>query len=451
MPRINPMKGFLSLALLALAVAFLVESLALSEDFGPFRKRRAAPASQPLARCVTETGSMLVKKAGDYQWRVVSKGDEFCPGDTILSGAGSQIENRAGTVRVTFRGDLAGNSPLPIRETVATIFPINDSGIDFALGFERGRVEFTNLKEKGAATVTVNLLDEEDSSTVKLLEPDSSCALEILGTWPGGVHFDPKAAKPAEPSYELIYVVLKGKTEINDEGVTHILSAPPGPAMLRWNSHSDNLPVKLKLEKLPAWASPPDRTDPVVQQRLPIIMDLRAQFASGKGIDDVLDEMVQSGDEAKRYLAMNLFGAMDRMDKIAQHVNQTKYHDVIDNSVIVLRHWIGRKAGQADLIFKFLTSSRQYTPAQAEVFVNLLHSFSTAELRQPETYEILMDYMGSQKTGIRGLAHWHLERLVPKGKEISFNPAAPVEIRKQALEKWRKLVPKGKVPPRTLD
>jgi len=81
----------------------------------------------------------------------------------------------------------------------------------------------------------------------------------------------------------------------------------------------------------------------------------------------------------------------------------------------------------------------------------LLHSFSEDELRQPETFEALIDYLESERTGIRGLAHWHLYRLVPKGRSIDFDPTAPADKRKVAVDQWKKLVPKGKIPPRTID
>jgi hypothetical protein len=84
---------------------------------------------------------------------------------------------------------------------------------------------------------------------------------------------------------------------------------------------------------------------------------------------------------------------------------------------------------------------------QAEIIMNLLHSFGDVDLARPETYGLLIDYLGHDLLPIRGLAHWHLVRLVPQGRKIDYDPLAPKEKRAAAVEEWRKLVPAGKLPP----
>ena len=77
--------------------------------------------------------------------------------------------------------------------------------------------------------------------------------------------------------------------------------------------------------------------------------------------------------------------------------------------------------------------------------MNLLHSFSDADLALPETYETLIAYLDNEALAIRGLAYWHLYRLVPVGQKIGYNPLAPKEERKQAINQWQKLIRKGKL------
>jgi hypothetical protein len=43
------------------------------------------------------------------------------------------------------------------------------------------------------------------------------------------------------------------------------------------------------------------------------------------------------------------------------------------------------------------------TSTQAETVLQLLHNFSDEELTQPETYEALIDLLGSDQLAIRGL------------------------------------------------
>jgi len=85
--------------------------------------------------------------------------------------------------------------------------------------------------------------------------------------------------------------------------------------------------------------------------------------------------------------------------------------------------------------------------------MQLLHSFGENDLARPELYEMLVRYMGHDALGIRGLAHWHLSRLVPEGRKINFDPLAPKEQREKARAEWKALVEKeiaaGQLPRRT--
>jgi hypothetical protein len=229
------------------------------------------------------------------------------------------------------------------------------------------------------------------------------------------------------------------------------MSAPPGPAMLSWNSADGSHPIKSKLEKLPDWTLPPDLLKPVVRDRMGAVLKMRNQFSADKPLPEILSSMAVSESEADRFIAINLILATDQLDLFFKVLSTTKYKDVIDNGIIGLRHWIGRKHGQDLKLYEFVISVNHYSKKQAEIFIDLLHSFGDDELREPETYEVLIDYLGSDKAGIRGLANWHLHRLVPKGRDIKFDPIAPEAERKEAIAKWKKLVPKGTVPSRSIN
>ena len=404
----------------------------------------------PVARCLGKDGSVLILAKGSSTWRPANQEEELFAGDLILSGAGVSIENLEKTVKLTFRGDIAGTSPLPIRETAIRLIPKKE-GVDFSVDFERGRIELTNTKEKGSVKCSVTLFDDEDHGQVKLNEPGSTCSMEELGRWPKGSHFKPSSKELIHPVYDLIYVALKGTSEVSDHGITHFMSAPPGPAMLSWNSADGLPPIKTKLEKLPEWTLIPDLSNPIVRDRIGAVLKIRDQFFAKKPLPEILSSMVVSESEADRFIAINLILATDQLDLFFKVLTTTKYNDVIDNGIIGLRHWIGRKPGQDLKLYGFIIDARHYSKIQAEIFVDLLHSFGDDELKEPETYEVLIDYLGSDKAGIRGLANWHLHRLAPKGRDIKFDPIAPEAERKEAIAKWKKLVPKGTVPSRSIN
>jgi hypothetical protein len=117
--------------------------------------------------------------------------------------------------------------------------------------------------------------------------------------------------------------------------------------------------------------------------------------------------------------------------------------------VKVLRHWIGRGAGQDQILYKRLIELRGYKPAEAATVLHFLHSPADEEMARPETYEMLIDHLNSERLAIRGLAFWHLYRLVPAGRKITYDPLSSKEDRERARQEWKKLIPEGQLPPKS--
>ena len=171
------------------------------------------------------------------------------------------------------------------------------------------------------------------------------------------------------------------------------------------------------------------------------------QAVVSKPIDAVVNEFLNSDNPTERGLAVNVLAALDNLDGLAAAVREAKHPDVWENGVLAFRSWIGRGPGQDQILYKRLVEVSGYKPVHAETVMQLLHSFGEAELAQPETYQTLSDYLDHDALGIRGLAYWHLSRLVPEGKTFGYNPTDPKEKRAAAVQKWRTLIPKGRVPP----
>jgi hypothetical protein len=116
--------------------------------------------------------------------------------------------------------------------------------------------------------------------------------------------------------------------------------------------------------------------------------------------------------------------------------------------VLALRHWIGRGPNQDQKLFEKLLKEKGFTPVDAETCMQLLHSFSEAEVARPELYETLIDYLDHKKPEIRALAYWHLVRLAPEGKPIHYHPLAAQRSRDRAIARWRTLIPPDTMPPK---
>ena len=105
------------------------------------------------------------------------------------------------------------------------------------------------------------------------------------------------------------------------------------------------------------------------------------------------------------------------------------------------------------LLYKGLVTIRKIPPAQARTILELLHSFGDEDLAQPEPFRMLVKYLDHDSFAIRGLANWHLVRLVPAGQKFAFNPLAPKKERDKAREQWNNLIEglivKGELPFKT--
>jgi hypothetical protein len=167
-----------------------------------------------------------------------------------------------------------------------------------------------------------------------------------------------------------------------------------------------------------------------------------------KGLDATLDEVLHSDNPDARAAAIYLLGALDDLPRLATAVGTAHQHDVWDNGVLALRHWIGRAPGQDLKLYNALIERRHFPPEQAQMVLQLLHSFSAAQLARPETYETLIDLLDHDRLAIRGLAYWHLYRLVPSGRELGYDPLADKAARGKAIEAWKKLIPAGQLPPK---
>jgi hypothetical protein len=116
-------------------------------------------------------------------------------------------------------------------------------------------------------------------------------------------------------------------------------------------------------------------------------------------------------------------------------------------AVETLRHWIGRRPGQDAALSRSLVRNEKYSPEHASTVLQLLHSYGQKGIEDPVTYEVLIADLDHDKLPIRELAAWHLYRLAPAGREITYDAASSPEKRTEAVKKWKQLIPRGELPP----
>jgi hypothetical protein len=431
--RMKKLGGQTAVAVLLLTLGPGLELLGRADE-----KTRA-----PAGTCTTATATILRREKPQAKWQIVKEKETLHSGDMLLGLPGARLTSKDGAVEVRLMADLF--SPLPVLEPAVVLH--DSSSHDLDLKLDRGRIDLINLKKKGEARVRVEVQGTPFELTLN--EPQARIVLEMCGCWPAGVPFTRTPGPKDKPFAQLLFLVTRGTVDLKHGGSQFALHAPPGPAQMMWDNVSGLDSTPERVDKVPGWAGP--NRDPAQQAKLEKIQEMvrkLSEEAASKPLDTVIDGFLQSDDPAYRRAAVIVLGAMDDLQGLSRVLSETKHPDVWDNAILVFRHWIGRGPGQDQVLYKALVETRHYTPVQAETVLQFLHSFSDADKARPELYEMLIDYLDNEKLGIRGLAHWHLIRLVPAGKKIPYDPLAPKEERQKAREQWKQLVPAGKLPPK---
>jgi hypothetical protein len=407
----------------------------------------AAPARQPArgpaGKTASPAASFAARPAGGREYRVLPEKADVYPGDLLVGMPGATVVSANGGVTLKSLADLDGRSPLPVLEAAVSLNDPAGADLDFTL--DRGRVDVTNTKPKGPATVVARFWGQ--AWKITLDGRDSRVALEVCGRWRPGTKFRPVSkdeVNPPAPDASVILLVLGGTASVDLGGKSFGLTAPPGPALLEWDSAAGTRPQPLKLDAPPPWADPAANLSPAGQKKAAAVERFRK--ARDANPDAALDTFLASADPVDQRIVLVSLGATDDLDRLMDAVAGEKAPAEWDFAVTVLRHWLGRCPRQEQKLYDHLRASRGFTPAQARTLVQLLFGFAPADLKRPETFEVLAEYLRHERPAIRDLAEWHLVRLVPGGKDIPFSPSGGKDEQEKTYQAWKKLIPAGTVP-----
>lgn len=405
----------------------------------------AEDKSAPVGKLLSPEGTLFSRAAFGQPWNIVPGNGPVHDGTLLFGLPGATVQSAKDTARLTLLADFDRNSPYPILEAAVILHDCPDFDLDFTL--DRGRVDVVNVKKTGAARVRIRFHNQKWEATLN--EPGTRIALELYGRWAKGVPFTLKPGPNDVPAADLVFLVLHGQVDLVHGAVQHAMSAPPGPAILHWDNSGQADEIPEKLDQLPAWAAATESTTERAQAAKRVIEDFRAEVLK-TSLAKAADTFANSENPYRRALGVIVMGATDDGDGMYKVLTETKYPDAWDRAVIVLRTWLGRRPGQDQIAYKRMIEVRKLPPAQAQTILQLLHSFGDDDLAQPDLYTMLVKYLGHEMFGIRGLANWHLVRLVPAGQKIGFNPLATKKERDEARQEWEKLIhdmlSKGELP-----
>jgi hypothetical protein len=399
-----------------------------------------------VAKSTSPAATFAARPANVTQFRMLPANADLYSGDLLVSLPGGTLVSRNGAAAVRSLADYDARSPSPILETAVVLRDSKDLDLDLTL--DRGRIDITNVRPTGPATVRIRFWDQ--SWKIVLDSPGTRVAIELVGRWPSGARFKPlgpsdEPAKAPAPAASVVFFMLSGSASVDVGGVTLAVKPPPGPAQLMWNSVTGARPQPLKLDKPPDWAEPGAATSGDAKRFAAALERFRAARADDAA--KAVESFLASDDPIDQRIALVTLGGLDDLETLGKSLVAAKTLDQWDFGITVLRHWLGRSRGQDQLYYEILTSRRGYTPGQAQTIVQLLFGFSSDDLAQPETYEVLIDYLIHDKPAIRNLAAWHLVRLVPQGKSIPYKPDGTKADAAATHAAWKKLIPAGELPP----
>jgi hypothetical protein len=331
--------------------------------------------------------------------------------------------------------------------------------VDADLTLERGRLFVSNHKDKD---VVVRLRFNEEVWDLTL-QSGAEAVLDLLKRYREDIDY----SRGEEPMATLHLFLLKGKAGIAIEFRRYPdLSAPPGYSYFTWDNkgagvrgpsnQAKQVPVFFQKEL------PVDPANKAAEQMEVALKALSQRMLADKEPTVVLEEVLQNNDLPQHMLAIYCLGALDEVKKLMAILgDQDPVHAPDrDTAIFTLRRWLGRDAQQGLKLYNeknqtgLLLTDKEYKSKEAQAIYVLLHDFNEDARYNPETYELLANYLLSDKVAVAELARWHLWRLSrAMGVRLTsldeFNAAIPRDApqRQNAAKEVKDKIKDGVLPP----
>jgi hypothetical protein len=405
----------------------------------------------PGAKVLSAYG-LLASEGSGQAFQRVTAGETVSTRDVlvVIPGMRAEFEPRPNSVRLTLWGNLPGMSDSPVLESSVVLHDSRAYDLDFSI--LRGRVVLKNTKKEGSARVWMR--GSRTGVSLTLPEPGDEVAIEIYGRWPAGVSLSSKRKAGQEPVILWEVFVLKGSLEIKADKNTWTMSAPPGPCYFSGDSVHGPDERGPQRAAVPEWADTSRKPSAEEVLLKKVVENYREASKSRDAAETARAVLAMAEKDGNKYtasmarqLVVYAASAMDAVDRVLEALADPnpKHADMRKAAVVALRHWLGAVPNHDLILYRTMTDELRYSPREAETILQLLGS--PFDRHQPETYQTLIAFLRDESLPIRVLAYWHLTRLAPAGRDISYDPAGPAEERAKGAAAWKKLIPSGELPP----
>jgi hypothetical protein len=424
------------------------------------------PTGQYFPIAPEGVGLLLQREPPKEVWRLLDrKATEVSTGRELASlpGCRSVIHLDSG-LRLILWGQLFFP---PVFESRVVLHDPKEP-LDLDLTLQRGRIALTNTKKK-PLQARIRFDNPTNPSLpeawdVTLETPGAEILIDLWHFYSFDEPFfpDPKDGARKGPTAALQLLVVKGAISLRRDDRTQRIDAPPGPALLQWNSFKGIQPV-MTLPEVPGWATAkpplPEGKDARERERLAkqrqeltrareaLITSLKDQGTRADGA--LASFLKKSPNREEHILAVRCFGALDDLADLVDALSEEDKQEVRLAAVETLRSWI---ADGRDNDYKLLDVLRtKYKRVEAENMIRLLHYLPPAETQKQETFAWLIDLLDNPKVALRELGAWHLYQLARTEAatiKVPYSASAPAEVRQRAQQEWMMLLVAGKLPPR---
>jgi len=380
-------------------------------------------------------------------WQRLLRGNRIVTQTPVMSLPAFRNEVQLDTgVHVMLWGSVPEFQGPPTFECSVT-FHAPPAGIEADLTVHRGRVVFQNNKPNGAASLRLRFHREVWEVT---LSEKAEILADVEVSYSPGVRFS-KDPGGDEPTVRVFIGVPKGSATLKIGFQKPLeLNAPPGPALVGWDSKGGAVRETIRLrEILPVWS--PALPDHQAARDMAKARDELGQqlIKRDASVGIILTELSAEPVPTFQVLAVFTLGAIESLTDLLDAMDDAEKPIARGAAIFALRHWCARHADNDRRLHQMLQSNKNYSEEQADQVLQLLHFLSEADLQQPSTYTALFAHMQSAKLSIRELAFSHLAQVDPDGaKQALFNPAGSDAEREAAVARWRRRIPEGKLPPR---
>jgi hypothetical protein len=273
------------------------------------------------------------------------------------------------------------------------------------------------------------------------------------------------------------------------------VAEPPGPALILWDSNTEEVPNPVPIQEAPRiWSKLPPTTvlskqvvflEDIFQKSKPdqaarikyekefyeaqlkrtrsvfgALQEVAGLLSDKKPIDVVMGEECKSRDQPEhRHVAIFALAALGELDKLLDVLTDEDPEHIAEreDAVLALRRYLCRGLAASNVLFQDDGKKQtgllieKYGERDGEKVFTLLHDFDPKNLT-PDTYRLLATYLKNNKLAVRLLAHWHLWRMSVGVKlppaAAAYNPADPIpQLRNDGAAEWLKLVEDKKLPP----